>query len=159
MKFLILSLAFISLSVSAATIKMNSNRENPIPGSEKLTEVPQNLLGTLMDAGIPLKAAGKETFQLVVNNFHCDYNSRSAYEGSVAGIGTYSCRINKKKVSEGRAIVNILGQVEADERVFFTDCGMGKCTVDVKKIVCTVDTKIEVFSEGRFSCELTDTME
>jgi hypothetical protein len=41
--------------------------------------------------------------------------------------------------------------------VAFTDCAMGYCGTFAKSIKCTIDTKIDNFSNGgRWSCVFTD---
>ena len=168
-KLLIITLSLsLGFSAFADSIRITSNNQNPEPRTEKLTEVPQELLGILLDQGLKLTKASNGLFTLKVSKIHCDILGRPALDTEIAGIRTVKCRVNSEPVmftkkgalvKEGRALVDVLTKIERDseEAIAFSDCSMGgKCSADVGTIICTVDTKIETFSEGRFACTLAN---
>ena len=86
-----------------------------------------------------------------------------------AGLPTLKCRINSQNkrgstagqvFGEGRAMADLLQKLQGANgagSAAFTDCGMGYCGIFAKSIKCTIDTKIDNFSNGgRWSCVFTD---
>ena len=88
-----------------------------------------------------------------------------------AGLPTLKCRINSQNkrdasggqpFAEGRAMVDLLQKVQdskagASPGPAFTDCAMGYCGTFAKSIKCTIDTKIDNYSNGgRWSCDFAD---
>jgi hypothetical protein len=88
-----------------------------------------------------------------------------------AGLPTLKCRINSQNkrdasggqpFAEGRAMVDLLQKVQdskagASPGPAFTDCAMGYCGTFAKSIKCTIDTKIDNYSNGgRWSCDSAD---
>jgi len=123
----------------------------------------------LLDAGTRPQHTGSGIFVVEVKNFHCDQRSNAAAEAmSVrAGLPTLKCRINSQNkrdasggqpFGEGRAMVDLLQKVQgAGSGSAFTDCAMGYCGTFAKSIKCTIDTKIDNYSNGgRWSCDFTD---
>jgi hypothetical protein len=123
----------------------------------------------LLDVGLKAQNAGGGVLVVEAKGFHCDQHSNAAVEAvSVhAGLPTLKCRINalNKKGStagqafgEGRAMTELLEKVEGSGGgAAFADCGMGYCGTFAKSIRCTIDTKIDNFSNGgRWSCVFTD---
>jgi hypothetical protein len=123
----------------------------------------------LLDAGLKPLNAGGGVFVVEGKNFHCDQHSNAAVDAASvhAGLPTLKCRINSqnKKGStagqafgDGRAMTELLQKAEGPGGgVAFTDCAMGYCGTFAKSIKCTIDTKIDNFSNGgRWSCVFTD---
>jgi hypothetical protein len=161
------SVAFLSSSAFAANVTITSNSENPNPKFAALADLPQTLLGLFVDQGLKLANVGGGKFALEVKNIHCDESSNGPVDGAMGGIPTTTCRMNSEDVqftkkgqrlAEALKLNDVLGKIESGEvgDIFFTDCAMGKCTVFVKSVKCVVDTKIEEFQKGRFSCTLVD---
>ena len=84
-----------------------------------------------------------------------------------AGLPTLKCRINSENkrgttagqvFGEGRAMTDLLQKVGSPNTgAAFTDCAMGYCGTFAKSIKCTIDTKIDNFSNGgRWTCVFTD---
>jgi hypothetical protein len=126
--------------------------------------------GLLLDAGLKAQAAGGGIFIVEVKNFHCDQHSNAAADASGvrAGLPTLTCRINSQNkrgssagqvFAEGRAMAELLQRVQGGNGAgspAFTDCGMGYCGIFAKSIRCTIDTRIDNFSNGgRWSCVFT----
>lgn len=169
MKKFLFSLCFTTLFTTtalAATITITSDQDVTDPKLQQLTDLPQAFLGILSDQGIPMQDLGGGKYQVEVKDLHCDYYSRGAYDGPISGISTERCKINSEPVKdttkgdplhESRALVTLLGKIESVELdIYFTDCGMGYCGTDAKKISCMIDTNIEEFAKGRFTCTLED---
>jgi hypothetical protein len=123
----------------------------------------------LLDAGTKPQHTGSGIFVVEVKNFHCDQRSNTAADAmSVrAGLPTLKCRINSQNkrdasggqpFGEGRAMVDLLQKVQgAGSGPAFTDCAMGYCGTFARSITCTIDTKIDNYSNGgRWSCDFTD---
>jgi hypothetical protein len=123
----------------------------------------------LLDAGTKPQHTGSGIFVVEVRNFHCDQRSNAAADAmSVrAGLPTLKCRINSQNkrdasggqpFGEGRAMVDLLQKIQgAGSGSAFTDCAMGYCGTFAKSIKCTIDTKIDNYSNGgRWSCDFTD---
>jgi hypothetical protein len=154
--------ALISPLALAASVTVKSN-----DAKEALQPLPQKTIGILTDAGFKLKDAGNGVFTVEVKNYHCDYRHRGAWpsEDPVAGVPTTVCRYNSKNVQdtkkgrifrEAYGMDSVLSVLDTEGGVLFTDCGMGYCGTFAKSISCSVDTKIQEFSAGRFACTYTD---
>jgi len=122
----------------------------------------------LLDAGIKPQNAGRGLLTVEAKNFHCDQQSNAAVVAANvrAGLPTLKCRINSQNkrgasggtpFGEGRAMSGLLEKVQGAGGVAFTDCAMGYCGTFAKSIKCTIDTKIDNFSNGgRWTCAFTD---
>ena len=123
----------------------------------------------LLDAGLKPQNAGNGVVVIEAKDFHCDQHSNAAADASNvrAGLPTLKCRINSQNkrgttagqvFGEGRAMADLLQKVGGpDTGAAFTDCAMGYCGTFAKSIKCTIDTKIDNFSNGgRWTCVFTD---
>jgi len=162
MKALFIACLFVSPFAFATSVTIKSDDTKA-----ELQPLPQKTLSILTDAGLKLKAIGNGVFELRVEDIHCDSRHRGALESTeaLAGIETLTCRYNSRnaqdttagrRLREAHDLSTVLGTLENDGSIFFTDCAMGYCGTWVPSIVCTVDTKIEEFVAGRFQCTYTD---
>ena len=123
----------------------------------------------LLDAGLKPKNTGGGVFVVEAKNFHCDQLSNAAMDASNvrAGLPTLKCRTNSPNKrgatagpafgEGGRAMTDLLQKLQGAGGVVFTDCAMGYCGTFAKSIKCTIDTKIDNFSDGgRWTCVFTD---
>jgi len=123
----------------------------------------------LLDAGLKAQNGGGGVLVVEAKNFHCDQHSNAAVDAASvhAGLPTLKCRINSQNkrgstagqaFGEGRAMTDLLQKVEGSGGgAAFTDCAMGYCGTFAKSIKCTIDTKIDNFSNGgRWSCVFID---
>jgi hypothetical protein len=139
--------------------------------SAALSGVAPAATGLLLDAGLKPQNTGGGVFVVEARNFHCDQHSNAAADASGvrAGLPTLNCRINSQNkrdstagrvFAEGRAMADLLQKVQSTNgggSPAFTDCGMGYCGIYAKSITCTIDTKIDNFSNGgRWSCVFAD---
>ena len=157
---------FLAFNAQAGSVTITSNGENPDPKMAALASVPQELLGILTDQGLSLKNIGGGKFALQAQNINCGTSYRNAVDGPTGGIPTETCRINSEDqlgtmkgqiLHDGRALSEQLNKIEnAEIGGYYSDCAMGKCQAFVKSIRCVVDTKIDEFMKGRFSCTLVD---
>jgi hypothetical protein len=161
----VVSLAMTSVAFSASITVSDK--------SPTLAGVAAATTALLLDAGTKPQHIGSGIFVVEVKNFHCDQRSNAAADAmSVrAGLPTLKCRINSQNkrdarggqpFAEGRAMVDLLQKVQdskagASPGPAFTDCAMGHCGTFAKSIKCTIDTKIDNYSNGgRWSCDFTD---
>jgi hypothetical protein len=157
------SVLMMSAALSASVTV--SDKSAALPG------VTAAATGLLLDAGLKQQNAGGGVFVVEAKNFHCDQHSNAVADASGvrAGLPTLKCRINSQNkrgstagqvFAEGRAMADLLQKVQSTNgggSPAFTDCGMGYCGIFAKSIACTIDTKIDNFSNGgRWSCVFTD---
>jgi hypothetical protein len=142
--------------------------------SDKSTTVPgvaAAVTAMLLDAGAKPQNAGSGVLTLEIKNFHCDQSNNGALDASNvhAGLPALKCRINAQNnrdaaagqvFAEGRAMVDALQKIENSSTgngPAFTDCAMGYCGIFAKAIKCTIDTKIDNYTDGgRWACDFTD---
>ena len=137
--------------------------------STALAGVASATTAILLDAGIKPRNAGRGVLTVEAKNFHCDQHSNAALDASSvrAGLPTLKCRTNSQNKrgatagqafgEGGRAMTDLLQKVQDGGGVAFIDCAMGYCGTFAKSIKCTIDTKIDNFSNGgRWSCDFTD---
>jgi len=161
----VVSLTMTSVALSASITVSDK--------SPTLAGVAAATTALLLDAGTKPQHIGGGIFVVEVKNFHCDQRSNAAADAmSVrAGLPTLKCRINSQNkrdasggqpFAEGRAMVDLLQKVQdskagASPGPAFTDCAMGYCGTFAKSIKCTIDTKIDNYSNGgRWSCDFAD---
>jgi hypothetical protein len=149
-------------SASFAASVTVSDKSTPLAGVAAATTA------LLLDAGIKPQNAGGGVLTVEAKNFHCDQHSNAAVDASSvrAGLPTLKCRINSQNkrgatagqpFGPGQAMTDVLERVQNAGGVAFTDCGMGYCGTFAKSIKCTIDTKIDNFSNGgRWTCDFTD---
>lgn len=168
MKNFLLSLLVLCASTSqAASVKISSRADLNAPNTSELESVPQTIMGLLVDQGLKFKPVGNKVYQIQMKDINCASKSNSSIDGVISGIPSEACRYNSGNepdsdkgtiLKEARSLQGILSQIEnANTNVVFTDCVLGgRCYTSAKSITCQVDTKIETFSDGRFSCEFVD---
>jgi len=156
----ILSLA-VTTAASSATVTVPDN-------SSTLGGVAAATTALLLDSGLKPKNAGGGVLVVEAKNFHCDQLTNAAMDAMNmhAGLPTLRCRTNAPNkrgttsgplFGDGRALVDLLQKVQNAGGVAFTDCAMGYCGTFAKSIKCTIDTKIDNYSNGgRWSCVFTD---
>jgi hypothetical protein len=126
----------------------------------------------LLDAGLPVHAAGGGKFMVEAKGFHCDRRSNAPVDAADphAGVPTLKCRINAKNIkdtksgkpfAEARALSDLLDKVQSSGSnggVAFSDCALGGyCGTFARAISCTIDTMIEKLNNGgRWTCTFTD---
>jgi hypothetical protein len=155
------SLVMTSVALSASVTV--SDQSPALPG------VAATATALLLDAGLKPQNAGNGVVVVEAKNFHCDQHSNAALDASNprAGLPTLKCRINSENkrgtaagqiFGEGRAMTDLLQKVGGpNSGAAFTDCAMGYCGIFAKSIKCTIDTRIENFSNGgRWTCVFTD---
>jgi hypothetical protein len=166
--FLVVSVFSSAMTTAALPATITVSDKSPA-----LAGVAAATTALLLDAGAKPQPTGSGIFVVEVKNLHCDQRSNSAADAmSVrAGLPTLRCRINSQNkrdasggqpFGEGRAIIDLLGKVQDSKASTgggpsFTDCAMGYCGTFAGSIKCTVDTKIDNYSNGgRWSCDFTD---
>lgn len=166
MKSIFAIILFFSLSTFAGSVHITSNDDGSGSKLSKLAHVPQQMIGILTDAGLKFEDFGYGVKVIRAKNLHCDFRHRGAVEGTLSGVPTLKCRVNSEDkqdskkgqaLSDSRALSDLLSEIQtADIGVAFSDCAMGYCGTFAKSILCSVDTKIEEFTKGRFSCVFYD---
>jgi hypothetical protein len=156
----ICSLAMTSVSFTASVTV--SDKSAPLSGVAAATTA------LLLDAGTKPQNAGGGVLTLEIKNFHCDQHSNAAVDASSvrAGLPTLKCRINSQNkrgatvgqpFGQAQAMTDLLQRVQNSGGVAFTDCAMGYCGTFAKSIKCTIDTKIDNFSNGgRWTFDFAD---
>jgi hypothetical protein len=156
----ICSLAMTSVSFTASVTV--SDKSAPLSGVAAATTA------LLLDAGTKPQNAGGGVLTLEIKNFHCDQHSNAAVDASSvrAGLPTLKCQINSQNkrgatvgqpFGQAQAMTDLLQRVQNSGGVAFTDCAMGYCGTFAKSIKCTIDTKIDNFSNGgRWTCDFAD---
>ncbi|HEX7674203.1 MAG TPA: hypothetical protein VF412_08530 [Bdellovibrio sp.] len=157
--------AFTSAHAASVTITSNQSTYGDI------AQIPQQLISVMVENNIPFVKKPNGIYSITMNKINCSSMSNAPVDSSDphSGIPKEACRYNTKAT-----LFPSTGKVMADGRYFeegilkiqdssfgsgvgFSDCAMGgKCVTYVKSAICTVDTKIEEFLSGRFSCTLTD---
>jgi hypothetical protein len=156
----ICSLALSNVALSATVT---------VPGnSSTLAGVAAATTALLLDSGLKPKNTGGGVLVVEAKNFHCDQLSNAAMDATNmhAGLPTMRCRTNSPNkrgatsgplFGDGRAMTDLLAKVQNAGGVAFTDCAMGYCGTFAKSIKCTIDTKIDNYSNGgRWTCAFTD---
>jgi hypothetical protein len=161
----LLAASICSLAMTSATFAASvtvSDKSAPLAGVAAATTA------LLLDAGIKPRNAGGGVLTVEIKNFHCDQHSNAAADASSvrAGLPTLMCRVNSQNkrgasvgqpFGQGQAMTGLLQTVQDGGGVAFIDCAMGYCGTFAKSIKCTIDTKIDNFSNGgRWSCDFTD---
>lgn len=164
MKALPAAFAFLSALTSASisgTVTVPDN-SSALPGVAAATAE------LLLDAGLKPHSAGGGLLVVEARNFHCDQVLNSATEAvnMHAGLPTVKCRTNSPNkrgatsgplFNDGRSMLDLLKKVQGAGGATFTDCAMGYCGTFAKSIKCSIDTKIDNFSNGgRWNCTFTD---
>lgn len=162
----LLAAATCCLAVTTASFAASvtvSDKSTPLAGVASATTA------ILLDAGIKPQDAGRGVVTVEAKNFHCDQHSNAALDASNvrAGLPTLMCRTNSQNKrgsiagqafgEGGRAMTVLLQKVQDAGGVAFIDCAMGYCGTFAKSIKCTIDTKIDNFSNGgRWTCVFAD---
>ncbi len=133
--------------------------------------VPQQVLSLLLQNNADVQEKGDGVYAVEMNNINCSSHSNAPLDTSdyQSGIPSEVCRYNSNEdqdsqqgtlLSDGRLLEENALKVENSEwgmNLYFQDCAMGgKCVTYIKNIHCDIDTKIETYSAGRFSCTFTD---
>jgi hypothetical protein len=163
---LVASIGSLAMALPAFSASVTvSDKSAPLAG------VAAAATGLLLDAGLKPQNAGGGVFVLEARNFHCDQHSNTAADASSvrAGLPTLKCRINSQNkrgstagqvFGAGRAMADLLQKLQGANGTggaAFTDCGMGYCGIFATSIKCTIDTRIDNFSNGgRWNCVFTD---
>jgi hypothetical protein len=166
--------AALICSLTMATAAHSASITVP-DNSSALAGVAAATTALLLDSGLKPQNTGGGVFVVEAKNFHCDQNSNAAVDAKSvrAGLPTLKCRTNSPNkrgatagppFGEGRAMTDLLQKVQdskagssASGGAAFTDCAMGYCGTFAKSIKCTIDTKIDNYSNGgRWSCVFTD---
>lgn len=162
---LLILFAFSSAHAASVTITSNQSTYGDI------AEIPQQLISVMVENNIPFVKKPNGIYTITMNKINCSSLGNGPLDSSDphAGIPKEACRYNTKAT-----LFPTTGKVMADGRYFeeglfkiqdssfgsgvgFGDCASGgKCVTFVKSAVCKVDTKIEEYLTGRFSCTLTD---
>jgi len=136
--------------------------------SSTLAGVAAAATALLLDSGLKPKNAGGGVLVVEAKNFHCDQLSNAAMDAKSmhAGLPTLRCRTNSPNkrgatsgplFGDGRAMIDLLQKVQNAGGAAFTDCAMGYCGTFAKSIKCTIDTKVDNYSNGgRWTCTFTD---
>jgi hypothetical protein len=141
-----------------------------LDNSPALPDVAANTTALLIDAGHPVHHAGGGKHTVEAKNYHCDQRNNGALDPSDvhAGLPSEKCRINTKNqkdthsgtvFGDHRELTELLLKIQnsnAGGGTAFSDCAMGYCGVFAKSIKCTIDTKVEKFGDGRWSCTYVD---
>jgi hypothetical protein len=161
----LLTASICSLAMTSATFAASvtvSDKSAPLAGVAAATTA------LLLDAGIKPQSAGAGVLTVEIKNLHCDQHSNAAVDASSvrAGLPTLTCRINSQNkrgatvgqpFGQAQAMTDLLQRVQNSGGVAFTDCAMGYCGTFAKSIKCTIDTKIDNFSNGgRWTCDFAD---
>jgi hypothetical protein len=164
MKALLVASVFSSTLTSAAVSATVTVPDN----SSTLAGVAAATTALLLDAGLKPRNAGGGVLVVEAKNFHCDQllNTATDAMNMHAGLPTLKCRTNSPNkrgatsgplFNDGRAMLDVLQKVQGAGGVAFTDCAMGYCGTFARSIKCTIDTKIDNYSNGgRWSCAFTD---
>jgi hypothetical protein len=134
------------------------------------TGIPATMAELLVDAGLPLKKTGKDSYTVEAVNLHCDYYSHMALDAADprAGLPTGQCRMdseNKKDSRSGKPfpeahaltdLVTAVQQASAGQ-IALSNCAMGYCGIFVRLVRCSVNTSVKTFdSGGRWICLFED---
>jgi hypothetical protein len=159
------AISICSLAMTSATFGASvtvSDKSAPLAGVAAATTA------LLLDAGLKPQNAGGGVLTVEIKNVHCDQHTNAALDASSvrAGLPTLRCRINSQNkrgatagqpFGQAQAMTDLLQRVQNAGDVAFTDCAMGYCGTFAKPIKCTIDTKIDNFSNGgRWTCDFTD---
>lgn len=159
--FAISTLLALSTSAYAGKVTIASDENKSV--RSKLSEVPAELVGIMLDQGIKKRDLGHGVFEFLAKNIHCDYRNHNEYD--VAGVSSEVCRLNStnkrdtkigQRLYDGRSLALQLSKIQTEIKdIYFTDCGMGYCGTFVKSIRCAVNTDYDAQKTDAVVCELT----
>lgn len=136
-----------------------------------MAAVPQKVLSILFQNNMIAQDQGNGVYGVDMNNINCSSHSNDPLDTSDyhSGIPTEVCKFDSNEdldsqmgtlLSDGRQVEDSALKLESSEwgyNLYFKDCAMGgKCVTFIKNIHCEIDTKIDTYSAGRFTCTFTD---